>query len=91
MNTGALYDKSEVPALCTEINAMGLLAWIMKQAVWFNATMKAFFTGKVPGPTPVPPSGDVTPINFQTQVNGTLALMGARDTYGDGIPELVMA
>lgn len=89
--SGVIYDDGEVPNLCVEINSMGLVAWIMRQAAWFNAAMVWFFTGKVAGSTPTPPSGDVTPINFHASVNGTLASMGARDTNGDGIPELTMA
>lgn len=93
VHTGRVYDDGEVSSICTEINSMGLVSWIMREAkTWFDALMVAFFTGKIAGSAPpVPPSGEVTPINFQAQVNGTLATMGARDTNGDGIPELVMA
>lgn len=91
-NAGVVYDPGEISALCTEINSVGIVAWIMKQAAWFNALMVSFFTGKVAGSTPTPPpSGSTTPQNFQDSINGTLATMAARDSNGDGIPELMMA
>lgn len=86
---GKMYDDGEVSALVTEINRMGIIAWILKEAgEWFDALLKAFFGPKIKGATPV--TGPVPVGAFQNAVNDSLATsLTARDVDNDGVPELV--
>lgn len=89
ITAGRMYEDGEVQALVTEINRMGIVAWILKEAgEWFDALIKAFFGPKVQGAQPI--VGPVTVGQFQSAVNGALATsLTARDVDNDGMPELV--